>query len=76
MNLNMKKLFYLAFAFVALGLSAVSLKAQGGVSTGLYLDQSSFAPIQSDAITGVNIDPIAKDRSNRACAQLILLIKL
>ena len=66
----MKKLFYLAFAFVALGLSAVSLKAQGGVSTGLYLDQSSFAPIQSDAITGVNIDPIAKDRSNRACARI------
>ena len=63
----MKKLFYLIFAAVAMCVSAASLKAQ---NTGLYLDQSSFAPIQSDAITGVNIDPIGKDRSNRECARI------
>ena len=63
----MKKLFYLIFAAVALCVSAVSLSAQ---DTGLYLDQSSFAPIQSDMITGVNIDPIGKDRSNRECARI------
>lgn len=63
----MKKLFYLFFAAAALCVSAASLRAQ---DTGLYLDQSSFAPIQSDMITGVNIDPIGKDRSNRECARI------
>ena len=60
----MKQLFYLILAAAAMCVSAASLNAQ---DTGLYLDQSSFAPIQSDMITGVNIDPIGKDRSNREC---------
>ena len=34
------------------------------------LDESSFAPVNQDAITGLNIDPIAKDRSNRECARV------
>ena len=44
------------------------LYAQGGSK--LVLDESSFAPVQVDALTGVNIDPIAKDRSNRECARV------
>lgn len=63
----MKKLFYLILTAAAMCVSAASLNAQ---DTGLYLDQSSFAPIQSDMITGVNIDPIGKDRSNRECARI------
>ena len=66
---DMKKLFYLIFAAVALCLSAIGLRAQEG-NTGLYLDESSFKAIQADAITGVNIDPIGKDRSNRECARI------
>lgn len=34
------------------------------------LDESSFAPVNQNAITGLNIDPIAKDRSNRECARV------
>ena len=34
------------------------------------LDESSFAPVNQNAITGLNIDPIARDRSNRECARV------
>ena len=36
----------------------------------LVLEQSSFKPVQTDALTGVNIDPIAKDSSRRPCARI------
>ena len=32
----------------------------------LVLEQSSFKAVQTDALTGVNIDPIATDSSRRA----------
>ena len=38
----------------------------------LVLEQSSFKPVQTDALTGVNIDPIAKDSSRRPCARIKL----
>ena len=63
----MKKLFYFILTAAAMCVSAASLNAQ---DTGLYLDQSSFAPIQSDMITGVKVDGIGKDRSNRECARI------
>ena len=36
----------------------------------IIIDQSSFRPIQSDALTGVAIDPIGKDSSRRPCARI------
>ena len=36
----------------------------------ISIDQSSFRPIQSDALTGVAIDPIGKDSSRRPCARI------
>ena len=47
---------------------SISASAQGGSS--LTLDGSSFRLEQTDALGGVNIDPIGKDRSNRACFRL------
>ena len=38
----------------------------------LVLEQSSFTAVQTDALTGVNIDPIAKDSSRRPCARIKL----
>ena len=34
------------------------------------MDRSTFRAVQTDALTGVNIDPIGLDRSRRACARL------
>ena len=36
----------------------------------LVLEQSSFKAVQTDALTGVNIDPIATDSSRRPCARI------
>jgi hypothetical protein len=44
------------------------LFAQSGST--LVLDEASFAPVNTDAMTGLNIDPISKDRSNRECARV------
>lgn len=41
-------------------------------STSLKIDEASFREVQQDALTGVSIDPIMKDRSNRACARIKL----
>ena len=38
----------------------------------ININPESFRPVQTDALTGVNIDPIAKDRSQRACARIKL----
>lgn len=48
--------------------ASITMYAQGGST--LVLDESSFAPVNQNAITGLNIDPIAKDRSNRECARV------
>ena len=40
----------------------------------INIDPATFRPVQKDALTGVNIDPIAKDRSQRPCARIKLHI--
>ena len=41
-------------------------------NTAIVLDETSFGLIQQDALTGVSIDKIGKDRSNRECARIKL----
>ena len=58
-------IFILSFLFLV---ASITMYAQGGST--LVLDESSFAPVNQNAITGLNIDPISKDRSNRECARV------
>ncbi len=50
--------------FVALFATAQS------VTKSIIIDAPSFRPVQTDALTGVNIDPIGQDYSKRDCARL------
>ena len=40
----------------------------------IVIDASSFAPVQTDALSGVAIDKIGKDRSQRECARIKMRI--
>ena len=51
-------------------LAIVAVAASAQVEHSIILDQSSLRKVQSDALTGVNIDPIAKDLSRNACARV------
>ena len=53
-------LLLLLFPFVAMAQTERSIE----------IDASSFAPVQTDAMSGVAIDKIGKDRSNRECARI------
>ncbi len=55
---------------LVLFLCAVSTSASAQSGSSLTLDEDSFRMEQTDALGGVNIDPIGKDRSNRACFRL------
>ena len=68
MNTYIKKLMCVLTVMLA---ACLSLHAQ---KSALVLDQNSFRPINSDAVTGLSIDPIGKDRSNRPCARLKLKV--
>lgn len=57
---------------VALLFVSMSVCAQTTSSSTLVLDASSLTPINADAVTGLALDPIGKDRSNRACARIKL----
>ena len=46
------------------------ITASAQIEHSILLDQSSLRAVQTDALTGANIDPIAKDRSRDACARL------
>ena len=46
------------------------LAATAQVEHSIILDQSTFRPVQDDPLSGVNIDPIAKDASRNACARV------
>ena len=61
--------YILIHLVLLLGFS-VLLSAQAG--SVLTLDEGSFRLEQTNALGGVNIDPIGKDRSNRACFRLKL----
>ena len=41
---------------------------------GIYLDQSSFKALSTDALTNLPVDKIENDRSNRPCARLKIRI--
>ena len=51
-------------------LAIVAVAASAQVEHSIILDQSSLRKVQSDALTGVNIDPIRKDSSRNACARV------
>ena len=57
---------FLAF-FVSLLTFAVATAQE---QHSIIIDPASFRPIHSNAITGVNIDPIGEDTSRRPCARI------
>ena len=44
--------------------------ATAQIENSIVLDRSTFRAVQTDALTGVNIDPIGSDLSRRPCARL------
>ena len=60
----MKRLLTLFIAILTI------LTAAAQEEKSINIDQSSFRPVQSDALTGANIDPIAKDSSRNPCARV------
>ncbi len=61
--------------FVAiLTLFFVAFAASAQSENSIIIDQNSFRPLQSDALTGVNIDPIGVDSSRRPCARIKMKI--
>ena len=60
----MKRLFAFLIAIFAI------LTATAQVQHSIILDQSTFRKVNSDALTGVNVDPIRKDSSRNACARV------
>ena len=44
--------------------------ASAQIENSIVLDKSTFRAVQTDALTGVPVDPIGVDRSRRACARL------
>ena len=63
----MKRFLFVAISlFIWLGALAQESKQL------ININPESFRPVQTDVLTGVNIDPIAKDRSQRACARIKL----
>lgn len=68
-TISHKWLCILALFFVSL-----PIYAQSSASPTLVLDAASLTLEQTDDITGLNLDPIGKDRSNRPCARIKLHI--
>ena len=60
----MKRLLAFLIAIFAI------LTAAAQVEHSIILDQSTFCKVHTDALTGVNIDPIRKDSSRNACARV------
>ena len=57
--------------FLAILLSLfICLTAAAQVENSIVLDSKSFRAVQTDALTGVNIDPIGVDHSRQACARV------
>ena len=64
----MKRFFTILVALFC----AITAVAQAEKS--IIIDASKFRPVQTDALTGVNIDPIGVDYSKRPCARLKIKI--
>ena len=47
-----------------------TLTATAQIENSIVLDRSTFRAVQTDALTGVNIDPIGLDHSRQACARI------
>ena len=60
----MKKLFVFLTAILAI------LTATAQEDFPIVIEQETFCKVNADALTGVNIDPIAKDLSRNACARV------
>ena len=60
----MKRLFSL---LISLCVTAI---ASAQIEQSIIIDQATFKSINSDVLTGVNIDPIGVDRSRRPCARI------
>ena len=60
----MKKLFTLITILL------ISFSAYGQEEKSVVIDQKSFRPVQSDALTGYAVDEIGLDSSRRPCARL------
>ena len=56
--------------FAILTLIAVCFTASAQVEHSIVLDSNSFRAVQTDALTGVNIDPIDMDSSRQLCARV------
>ena len=56
------------YIFLTAILTILTATAQEQYS--IILDQSTFRKVNADPLTGVNIDPIAKDKSRNACARV------
>ena len=68
----MKPPFAILLCVVSFALSCALASAQ--TSSSLVLDAASLTPVNVDAVTGLALDPIVKDRSNRPCARIKLHI--
>ena len=56
--------------FAILTLIAACFTASAQVEHSIVLDSNSFRAVQTDALTGVNIDPIDMDSSRQLCARV------
>ena len=61
--------------FALLLVAAVALTASAQVSQAILVDMASFQPVKSDALSGINIDPIKNDSSRRPCARIKMRIE-
>ena len=60
----MKRLFTILLSL------CVALNSFAQDTSSIVIEQNSFRPLQTDALTGVNIDPIGVDSSRRPCARI------
>ena len=67
-------MIHLRRIFAILSLLSLTILTAAGQEAGIYLDQSSFRELSTDALTNLAVDKIEKDRSNRPCARLKIRI--
>ncbi|MBR0336622.1 MAG: PEGA domain-containing protein [Alistipes sp.] len=53
-----------------LSLLAVALTATAQIENSIVLDSNTFRVVQTDALTGVSVDPIGMDSSRQTCARV------